>query len=145
MRHSVLADAAPRTDSKTVSTCQGYPLQLAERVKTDYIKYKALNGNTNKTAWGIIVSAGGAVGQMGGQAGFWEKCLLLGSLPREPVEAEWSRGQGRLQQRCGGNRLPLSRRPRNATEAVVTWEKEIHFLLWREIGLSEPSRLLDAL
>lgn len=82
---------------------------------------------------------------MGGQAGFWEKCLLLGSLSREPVEAEWSRGQGWLQQRCGGNGLTLSRRLRNATEAVVTWEKEIHFLLWKEIDLSEPSRLLDAL
>lgn len=60
------------------------------------------------------------------------------------MEEEWSRGQGRLQQRCRGNRLPLSGRLRDATEAVVTWEKEIDFLLWKEIDLSEPSRLLGA-
>lgn len=82
--------------------------------------------------------------QLGGQAGFWEKGHLLESLPDEPVEAEQSRGQGRLPQRCGGNRLPLSRRQRDATEAVATREKEIRFLLWKEIDLSEPSRLLSA-
>lgn len=82
MRHSVLADAAPRTDNVTVRTCQGYPVQLVERVKTDYIKSKALNGNTNTTARGTILSDGGAVVQIGVRQAFgrsaicWEACHI---------------------------------------------------------------------
>ena len=81
-RHSILADAAPRTDSVTVRTCQGYPLQLVEGVKTNYIKSKALNGNTNTTAWGTVLSDGGAVVQMGVRQAFgrssicWEACHM---------------------------------------------------------------------
>lgn len=91
MRHSVLADAAPRTDNVTMRTCQDYPLQLAERVKTNHIKYKALSGNTNKTAWGPVLSDGGATGGSG---------RLLGEGPSAGKPARWACG-GRAVQRAG--------------------------------------------